>query len=61
MEGGSPGAHWFRLSLAHLRARLVQAGTLTNEKVGRMLELFEDPNWSAFSPIILAAWGRRSG
>jgi SAM-dependent methyltransferase len=60
MEGGSAGARWFRLSLAHLRPRLVGAGMLTDEEVERMLELFDDPNWSAFSPIILAAWGRRS-
>jgi hypothetical protein len=25
----------------------------------QVLELFEDPDWSAFSPIIVAAWGRR--
>jgi hypothetical protein len=24
-----------------------------------MLELFEDPKWAAYSPIILGAWGRR--
>ena len=60
MEGGSAGARWFRWSLAHLRTRLVGAGMLTDDEVERMLELFEDPNWSAFSPIILAAWGRRA-
>jgi hypothetical protein len=25
----------------------------------QVLELFEDPDWSAFSPIIVAAWGQR--
>jgi hypothetical protein len=59
MEGGSPGAPWFRLSLDHLRARLVGVGKLTDDEVDRMLALFEDPHWSAFSPIIMAAWGRR--
>jgi SAM-dependent methyltransferase len=59
MEGGSPGARWFRLSLAHLRSRLVGPGMLTDAEVDRMLELFDDPNWSAFSPIIMAAWARR--
>jgi SAM-dependent methyltransferase len=59
MEGGSPGARWFRLSLAHLRPRLVGPGMLTDAEIDRMLELFEDPNWSAFSPVIMAAWGRR--
>jgi SAM-dependent methyltransferase len=59
MEGGSPGARWFRLSLAHLRPRLVGPGLLSDAEVDRMLELFEDPEWAAYSPIILGAWGRR--
>jgi SAM-dependent methyltransferase len=59
MEGGSPGARWFRLSLAHLRARLVAPGLLSDAEVDRMLELFEDPEWAAYSPIILGTWGRR--
>jgi SAM-dependent methyltransferase len=59
MEGGSPGARWFRLSLDHLRTRLVGDGKLTDEEVDRMLVLFEDPRWSAYSPIIMSAWGRR--
>ncbi len=59
MEGGSPGARWFRLSLAHLRPRLVGPGMLSDQEIDRMLELFEDPDWSAFSPVIMAVWGRR--
>jgi SAM-dependent methyltransferase len=59
MEGGSPGARWFAGSLAHLRPRLVAPGLLSDEEVDRMLELFEDPDWAAYSPIILGAWGRR--
>lgn len=59
MEGGSPGARWFKLSMAHLRPRLVGEGKLADDEVDRMLELFDDPGWAAFSPVILAAWGRR--
>ena len=33
---------------------------LSDDEVDRMLQLFDDPNWSAFSPIIMAAWGRHS-
>ena len=56
---GSAGARWFRLSMAHLRPRLVGPGLLDEAEVDRMLELFDDPSWSAYSPIILAAWGQR--
>jgi 2-polyprenyl-3-methyl-5-hydroxy-6-metoxy-1,4-benzoquinol methylase len=59
MEGGSPGARWFRLSLAHLRARLVGPGLLSEAEIDRMLELFDDPDWAAYSPLIVGAWGRR--
>jgi SAM-dependent methyltransferase len=59
MEGGSAGARWFAQSLAHLRPRLVGPGLLSDGEIDRMLELFADPEWSALSPIVLAAWGRR--
>ena len=60
MEGGSPGAVWFKLSLDHLRPRLVGPGLLTEAEVDQMLVHFEDPEWSALSPLVVAAWGRRS-
>jgi len=58
MEGGTAGARWFRYSMAHLRGRLVGPDLLTDAEVDRMLELFEDPEWAAFSPIMVTAWGR---
>ena len=58
MEGGSAGARWFGISMAHLRGRLVGPDRLTDGEVDRMLELFEDPDWAAFSPIMVTAWGR---
>ena len=58
-EGGSPGARWLRLSLMHLRGRLVGEGKLTDAELDRMLELCEDPRWATISPIIVGAWGRR--
>jgi SAM-dependent methyltransferase len=60
-EGGSPAARWLRLSLAHLRGRLVGPGNLSDAELDRMLELCEDPGWAVFSPIIIGAWGRRPG
>jgi hypothetical protein len=58
MEGGSPGARWFELSMRQLRGRLVKSGGLSNAEIDRMLELFANPEWAAFSPIIMACWGR---
>jgi SAM-dependent methyltransferase len=59
MEGGSPGARWFKLSMAHLRSRLVGEGKLNDAEIDRMLELFDNPNWAAFSPVIVGAWGQK--
>jgi SAM-dependent methyltransferase len=59
MEGGSAASHWFRLSMEQLRGSLVDSGGLSNHEIDRMLELFDDPEWSALTPIIMAAWGRR--
>ena len=58
MEGGSPAARWYRLSMEHVRERLTGPDKLASTEIDRMLELFEDPRWSALSMIIFAAWGR---
>jgi hypothetical protein len=58
-EGGSPAARWLRLSMQHLRPRLVANTELTDADIDEMLTLFDDPAWTALSPIFLAAWGRR--
>ena len=58
MEGGTAGARWFKISMAHLRPRLVGPGKLSDAEVDRMLDLFDNPAWSALSPIVMAAWGR---
>lgn len=60
MEGGSAGARWFKLSMAHLRPRLVGEGKLSDSEVDRMLELFDDPAWAAFTPVIVGAWGKKA-
>jgi SAM-dependent methyltransferase len=59
MEGGSAGARWLELSLHHLRGRLVGEGKLTDAEVDAVLPFFRDPRWAAFSPIIMAVWGRK--
>jgi SAM-dependent methyltransferase len=59
MEGGSAGARWFKLSLAHLRGQLVGPGKLTDAEIDRMLGIFDEPGFAAFSPIIVGAWGQK--
>lgn len=59
MTGGSAASRWFRLSMEQLRATLVEKGGLGDDEIDRMLALFENPAWSALTPIIMAAWGRR--
>lgn len=61
MEGGSPGARWFKLSMEQVRERLTGDGKLAAAEIDRMLEFFDDPQWSALSPIVMAAWGTRAG
>jgi SAM-dependent methyltransferase len=60
MEGGTPGARWFKLSMEQVRERLTGEGKLTADEIDHMLELFDDPGWAALSPIVMAAWGTRS-
>jgi SAM-dependent methyltransferase len=59
MEGGSAGALWFKLSLAHLRDQLVGPGKLNDAEVDETLALFDDPGFAAFTPIIVGAWGQK--
>jgi SAM-dependent methyltransferase len=60
MEGGSPSARWFKLSMQQLRPRLVGPDKMTDQEVDRVLELFSDPGWAALSPVIFASWGRKA-
>jgi SAM-dependent methyltransferase len=58
MEGGSPAARWFQLSLIQLGDRLVQAGGVEAAEVGEMVRMFNDPEFAAWTPVIVAAWGQ---
>jgi SAM-dependent methyltransferase len=59
MEGGSAAARWFGLSMAQLRDRLISSGRLSASEIDEMLDLFEDPKFAAWTPVIVSAWGRR--
>jgi hypothetical protein len=54
MDGGSPGALWFRLSMEQLRPRLVGPGKFSDVEVDWMLDLLANPDWAALSPVIFA-------
>jgi hypothetical protein len=45
--------------MEQVRNRLEATGKVTSEQIDRMLIHFADPGWSALSPIIMTAWGRR--
>lgn len=44
--------------MRQLRKRLVSEGSITGPEIDRVLELFANPDWAAFSPLIMACWGR---
>ncbi len=59
MRGGSAGARWFALSMEQLRGRLTGPGKLTDAEIDAMLGFFDNPDWAAISPMIVASWGQR--
>jgi SAM-dependent methyltransferase len=59
MEAGSPGAEWLRLSMDQVRARLVGPGKLSEGELDEELRNLTHSDFQAYSPIIMAAWGRR--
>jgi SAM-dependent methyltransferase len=59
MEGGSVPARWFQLSMAQLTDRLTSSGRVSASEIDEMLDLFEDREFSAWTPVIVSAWGRR--
>jgi SAM-dependent methyltransferase len=59
MEGGSAATRWFRLSMAQVREHLTSSGRLSASEIEAMLELFENPEFAAWTPVIVSAWGRR--
>lgn len=58
-QGGSASTRWSALSIDHLRGRLVGQNGLTNEELGRMIELFGDPKFECLGLLLLGVWGRK--
>jgi SAM-dependent methyltransferase len=59
MEGGSPGARWLKLSLMHVRPRLIGPEKVTDSEMDAMLDLLDNPQWAAIGPIMFAVWGQK--
>jgi SAM-dependent methyltransferase len=55
-RGGEPGGAIWRLTLTQLRHEL----DVAPDDVDRVIALTDDPTFSSVSPLVMAAWGRRS-
>jgi SAM-dependent methyltransferase len=60
-RGGEPGGAIWRLTLVQLRDTIVERGLASGAEVDAVLTLSGDPAFSSLSPLVMAAWGRRSG
>jgi SAM-dependent methyltransferase len=54
----SPGADFYRLSLAALRDTLAEQGRLSARDCDAALSLLQAPGSTIISPVMVAAWGR---
>jgi len=58
-RGGEPGGAIWRLTLVQLRDAIVERGLASAADVDAVVERSGDPGFSAVSPLVMAAWGRR--
>jgi len=61
VPGGSPGTAFERLSLLAHRETLVRSGALTEPEIDELVDYLDDPARHVVTPVLFAAWGRRSG
>jgi len=59
LHGGGANSRWLRLSIERVRARMVDAKTVSNTEIEETLALLDDPAFAALSPLTMAVWGRR--
>jgi SAM-dependent methyltransferase len=58
-HGGAPGGAIWRLSLAQIRAPIIESGLLTSAELDAFCALCDDRRLSFQSQITMAGWGRR--
>jgi SAM-dependent methyltransferase len=56
---GTPAAQLMVLSTTHLRPLLVGAGVLSDDEFDQLLARLTDTDFMGFSPLHVAAWGRK--
>jgi SAM-dependent methyltransferase len=59
LQGGSPMARFWSLSLETLRARIIAASLLTSAAIDEAQRLLDDPGFWDLGPGFVAAWGRK--
>jgi len=59
LQGGSPTAPFWKLTLETLRQRIVTAGLSTDTTLDDAQRLLDDPEFWDLAPAFVAAWGRR--
>jgi ubiquinone/menaquinone biosynthesis C-methylase UbiE len=59
IQGRTPMAKFWSLTLETLRPRIVGAKLLCDEEINRAQQLLDDPQFWDLGPGFLAAWGRR--
>jgi len=59
MQGGTPMARFWSLSLETLRPRILEANLLASEVIDEAQGLLADPEFWDLGPGFIAAWGRR--
>jgi SAM-dependent methyltransferase len=60
-RGGGALATFFALSLRSLRSYVIEAGALSEPEIDQVMGLLEDADTVFFSPLMVAAWGRKPG
>jgi SAM-dependent methyltransferase len=62
IQGGAPrsGATWLRFTVEKVADRLVASGAITQAELHETLRLLNDPAFTTYSPMTVAAWGRRT-
>jgi hypothetical protein len=59
LQGGSPTARFWKLTLETLRERIVAAGLATGAAIDDAQHLLDDPDFWDLAPAFVATWGRR--